>query len=173
MLYHLCTKSKRQWWQNVLREERTPQVTSHLWQTFVGFNRNLCRDQHTAFLHTRYIVQSWSWAKWQWVYHVLLSSVWGFLGLFLSGCTIGVSSEWLLQSSSGDFLNKLSHLFSAPNSVPENDASIYSRSIFKIPNIKQKTRLNYWWRHVKSSKSHTVGKNLNQYAVNIVLISVR
>ena len=138
MLDHLCSlKSKRQWWQNALREERTPRVTKHLWQTFVGFNRNLCRDQRTVFLHTRYIVQSWSWARWQWVYYMLLSSVWGFLGLFLSGCMNGFSSEWLLQSSSGDFLNKFSRLCSAPNSVLDNDADIYNRSIFNFPNIKQ------------------------------------
>ena len=154
MLDYLCTKSTRQWWQNVLGEERIPQVTSHLWQTFWGFNRNLCRDQHTAFLHTTYIVQSWSWAQWQWVYHVLLSSVWGFFGLFLSGCTNGFSSEWLLQSSSGDFLNKFSRLCSAPYNVPENDADIYNRSIFKFPNIKQGLSTDLFrWKAAKVSYS--------------------
>ena len=153
MLDHLCTKSKRQWWKHALRQERTLQVTSHWWQTLIGFNRNLCRNLHTVFLHTRYIVQSWSWAEWQWVYYVLLSSVWGFLVLFLSGCMNRVSSEWKLQSLylksySGDFLNKFSRLCSAPNNVHTTCLLISSGE--KLPECR------------------TVGQHLIQYAVNIV-----
>ena len=150
MLDHLCTKLKRQWWS---REERTPQVASHLWQTFIGFNRNLCRDKHTVFLHTRCTVESWSWAKWQWVYiyYVQLPSVWGFLGLFLSGCMNGFFSEWLLHSSSGDFLNKFSCLCSAPHNVPEN---IYNRLIFKFTNMKQGLSTDLvWWKAARVSYS--------------------
>ena len=50
MQHHLCTKSRGQWCQNALRirEKRTHKVTSHLWQTFIGYI-NLCRDQIQSF----------------------------------------------------------------------------------------------------------------------------